>query len=496
MLRMIILVMLLAVINVAHAITEARLIRQSSSGQTALFNLGIHDGVKEGDYAVILKEIRPLDVSDLRVVPVARARNVKIYADSSVWILYKIHDHELLIKNDPFLILSESDLLRGRRMPKMGRISVVTEKDKTHDQTKAFLEDDADQLSRLKHKYQKIETLKQPKLRSDSDVQLVDVDKWKDVGDRRYRSALYRSPHKDEFVRQHQLATFEKMVGAYLLKVNDPNFNYDRFYEEQRKENYAHEFRVKTNFDTEYTAFLRRQSAKASSDAKLYRAILEQGESWSENFSDEELRRVLNEVSMLQEKDRRDLILAKPKRFAAALDYGYYLNDAQNSEDPYRRNARYAIEGEMEAIPLLNHPTFEHFTVNATVRMNRTALEISSFNSDLNEYSATLGVNWYPLYKPYAVEAAVLFLGTYIRSGFAQVISPTAGERANYTLSSMPGFRGGMKYLMRNNFGVRLMLSMESVQLDRYESSRFNALLADRTSYVEGKFSVGLAYAF
>ena len=85
MLRMTVYAILLIVIALpAWGLTEARLLNQSTSGQTVVFNLGIHDGVKSGDYAVIVKQIRSLDDRDLRLVPVAKARNVKINSDSSL----------------------------------------------------------------------------------------------------------------------------------------------------------------------------------------------------------------------------------------------------------------------------------------------------------------------------------------------------------------------------------------------------------------------------
>ena len=139
------LVLLLVTVN-AWALTGARLIGQSSSGQTALFNLGMHDGVKEGDFAVIVKEIRSLDKRDLRLIPIARARNIKISTSHSVWILYKIFDPAMLVKGQSYLVLSESQMLSGRRDPRFGRISVITDQDKIAFETQQVLSEDKDRL--------------------------------------------------------------------------------------------------------------------------------------------------------------------------------------------------------------------------------------------------------------------------------------------------------------------------------------------------------------
>lgn len=498
MLRMMGLAILLIVISLpAWCLTEARLLNQSSSGHTVLFNLGFHDGIKQGDYAVIVKQIRSLESRDLRLIPVGKAKNVKLNSDSSVWILYQIFDQELLIKGEKFLVLSESHMLSGRRPPKVGRISVVTDKKKVEKQTKYALSDDKGRLSKLKDKYQEVAPTHAQVAGSDSDAELLDLEVWKKSNGDKYRSLLYKSPHKSEFRRQLRLATFEKLVTAYLQKVNDPDFNYDRFYERQRKNEMANEFNVNTNFDSEYNKFLRQESRRSSADAKLFRSILEKGESWSADYSDEELRSVLNQVSELQEKDRRLLVVAKPTRYSWAFDYGHNLTDAQSEDDPtHRRDSRYSTEVDFEVTPFLKHETLERFTLNGTFRLNHTAFEADSFNADLDEYSFTVGANWYPWYAPYAVESPIFVLGAYIRSGWAKAVAPTVDEKANYTVLSLPGLRAGVKYFMRNNWGIRALLSMETMKIERYEASRLNAILPEETNLVETKLGLGLTHAF
>ena len=490
-------VLLVVITASAWGLSGARLLSQSGSGQTAVFNLGIHDGVTEGDYAVIVKEIRPLDGRDLRLVPVAKARNIKINTGNSVWILYKIYDRELMIKGQTYLILSESNLLQGRRDPRFGRISVITQKDKAAFEAQQILSNDKDRIAKLKDQYPEIEPMHKSEVRTDDDGTLVDVEGWRKFKDNKYRTALYKSPYQDDFRRELRLVTFEKIVTAYLKKVNEPGFSYDKFYDEQMKSQFANEFRQRSNFSTEYETFLSNQAQKAVSDAKLYRTILEKGDAWSQDFSDEELRVVMNEVSVLQEKDRRSFVVANPNRYSVYLGYGMTFNDAQTEKDAaYRRDGRYSVDLDFEGVPFLKHETLERFTLNTSFRINKTAFESEDKNAALDEMSFTAGINWYPLYSPYAVESPAIFLGTYIRSGWASVESPSANEKSNYTLLSLPGFRAGMKYNFKNNVGLRVALSMETLNLDRYEQSKFQAVLPEQAHVFEGKMNFALAYSF
>lgn len=481
----------------ALALSEARLLNQSTSGQTALFNLGTHDGLKSGEYAVIVKEIRDLNSKDLRIIPVARARNVKTNPDSSVWILYKIYDQELLIRNDKFLILSESVLLKGKRDPRMGRITVVGDKKDFSKTAQHMLNDDKNRLSRLKNKYSDGPILHEKEARSDSEVDLVDVDGWEENGNSKQRTALYKSPYAKDFQKQVRLSTFEKMVTAYLRQVNDPDFSYEKFYDEQRKNALTNEFREKTYFQTEYETFLSSKKKSTASEQKLYRSLLEKGETWSADFSDEELRGTLESVSALQEKDRREFVVSKPNRYTIFGDYGIFLTDPQTDKDRgYRRDKRFTAELELEFTPMIKHETMERFTIDFVFRSNQNAFETNGANASLDEYSVAGGINWYPLYAPYIVESPVVFIGTYIRSGFADVVAPSFREKGRYTVLTAPGFRGGMKYNFRNNLGLRIVASMETLQLERYGNTKTVTNLPDQANVVEGKMGVGLAYSF
>ncbi|HXH30204.1 MAG TPA: hypothetical protein VNJ01_05275 [Bacteriovoracaceae bacterium] len=490
--------LLAAMIPPAWGLNGSRLLSHTVSGQTLQFDLGYENGgVRIGDFGVIIKEVKDPNVRDLRLVPVGKAKNIKLNANDSVWVLYKTIDRSLLKVGEKYLLFTESALLYGKRDLRLGKITVVTDEEKAAYAAQNTLTDDKDRIAKLKETYPEAEPLHGSEARSDNDVDLVEVEAWNKVKDSKHRTSLYKSPYKSDFQRQLRLETFEKMVTAYLKKVNDPNFNYDAFYDDQMKTEFSNEFRKKSAVANEYQDFLSVQGQKASSDAKLYRAILEKGDSWSEDFSDEELRSVLREVSILQERDRRKFIVANPNPYAFHFDYGMALNDEQTDSDVgHRRGTRFAVELELEATPFVNHPTLERITLHGSFRANRNAFAAGSFNADLNELSLGVGVNWYPIYAPHVVEAPSIFIGTYMRSGWASVAAPTFGEEGNYTVLSIPGIRTGMRYNFQNDFGLRILASFEVLTLDQYESTKIVGILPQQKRLTEGKISFGLVYSF
>lgn len=475
--------------------TESRLLATSSSGRTALFNIGLQDGIKAGEFAIILKQIRDINVRDLKVVPVAKARNIKINTDSSVWILYYVYDAELLAKGDKFSFFTEGNALKGRRLPKISRLKIIANKSKVKEEVNSELNHNKDRIAKLRGNYEEITPLKGHDELSDADAELVDVSVWNKNKNNRYETSIYKSTNKKEFQKQLQLSTFEKLVSAYLKKVNEPNFNYDAFYEEQKKTEFANEVKVSSSFNTEYGDFLRSQSRKRESDARLYRSLLEKGDSWSEDFSDEEIRDILGEVSILQEKDRRKFVISNPNRYAASLDYGLFLTDSQTEKDSYRRSNRRSFEILFEGIPFLKHTTLERFSIEGGIRQSQSAFSDSNYNIATNETSFSLGLNWYPTFTPYTVEAMVLFFGIYLRRGIVDASISSQADSGKFTLTSSPGLKAGVKYNLRNNFGFRLLFNLENQNYDKFESAIVTNL--PTTKYlIESKLSIGLSYLF
>lgn len=488
--------LLMLTVAPAWALKEVRLLNQSSSGQSALFNMGTLDGVAEGDYAVIVKQIRDLNSRDLRIVPVARARNVKMTTDSSVWVLFKIFDRDLLKKGDRFLILSESEMLRGRRDPRLGKVTAVGAYGRASETAGNALRDDRGRIVKLKDKYREGRQLKDQKPVTDNDATLVDVESWGRRGNERYRTALYKGPNTKEFNRELRLATFEKLVTGYLKKVNDPDFSYDAFYAEQMRTENSNEFRKESNFETEYRSYQRAEAQRLTDTDRLRMEMLTKGESWSEDYSDEELAQNLKNISILQEKGRREYLLANPDRYSIFFDYGINVTDSQTTKDTYRRDSRLSLEGGFEFTPFLKHESLERFTLFGSVRRNQTALASGGYNADVNDLALTVGANWYPLYASYVREAPVFFIGTFLRTGQANMKAPTSSDEANYTMLSVPGFWGGMKYLLRSGLGLRIHASVETLMMDRYESSREGSVLPDSTKLAEAKMGFGLMYSF
>ncbi len=476
---------------------EVRLISQSASGQTILFNIGHLEGIKAGEFAAILKPIRnPQDI-DLRMVPVGKARCIKVGSDSSIWMVYRVFDGELLVAGDKFELLTESKVLAGRKRYSVGRTEIVGHKGEVKKNTYEALEGDRERLSKLSNKYQTDKLNHLPEDRFEDDFNVVDVTKWDSEKGIAYKSPLYRGPERAEFRKVVRIETFEKMVSAYLKRVNDPGFSYETFYAEQKKEEDAHEFRKKSTFVTEYDNFLEAKSKEKNKEAKIYQAMLARGDSWSDDFSDEELRTMLGRVGRVEENVRRYKIqewgFKHQLSFSAGL--GMYNNETKDDPDNSKGGGK-EFELGYEFFPFAKVDGWQNWTFFGSFRLNTTSFGHKTYNVESSEYSGALGVNVYPWYPPQTIDKVLPFIGVYGRFGRSKLTTLATQETGDYTLVALPGLHGGIKYQLANGVSLRVRGHIEKQQLEVIETKYLGANLPDRADLIDAKLGVGIGYAF
>ena len=99
----------------------------SSSGKTVVINSGSIDGRKISEYGVLIQKDKEANNQTI-FKTVAKLRCIKLYPTTSVWISYKTLIPSQLKGNKKLLLLSESELLEGRRKLTTSRTKLVTEK--------------------------------------------------------------------------------------------------------------------------------------------------------------------------------------------------------------------------------------------------------------------------------------------------------------------------------------------------------------------------------
>lgn len=470
---------------------------QSASGQTILFNIGHLEGIKAGEFAAILKPIRRPEEMDLRMVPVGKARCIKVNSDSSIWVVYRVFDGELLVPGDKFELLTESKMLSGRKNYSISRTEIVSDKKSIRQDTFEALEGDRERLTKMDRKYKAERELHRPEERFQDDFNIVDSSVWEKERGVAYKSPLYRGPQREEFRRVVRIETFEKLVSAYLKRVNDPEFSYETFYAEQKKEEHDQNFRKKSTFVTEYDNFLESKSKEKSKEAEIYRAMLVRGESWSDDFSDEELRTMLGRVNRVEESMRRDKVREWAFKHQLSFSTGFGMYNNETKDDPNNsKGGGQEFELGYEFFPFAKVDGWQNWTFFGSFRLNTTTFGYETYNVESSEYSGALGVNLYPWLAPQTIDKVLPFVGVYGRFGRSNLTTLATKETGRYTVVAMPGIHAGIKYQLSNGISLRVRGHIEKQQLEVIETKFLGANLPDRADLIDAKLGVGIGYAF
>ena len=474
---------------------EARLLSKSSSGKTALFNIGDLDLVRPGDFGVIMRRVADQQDNQIRVIPVAKGRVIKTGKTTSLWYLYELTDSVQLIMRDRYIVTTETMTMRGRKLLGSERLKIVSKESEIEKNLLSKKENDKDLLSKKKNDYYSYRTTHQSGEKWAKDGELIDMDAWVDIdqdGRRQFAKSLWRSPSEKDFAEQKRLETFEKMVTTYLQKINDPAFDYNRFYSEQVKDSTG-EYRMSVTTQTEYQAFLKNEREKMQQDARLYRRLLDKGQAWSEDFSDEELAQVINKVGISYEQERRENIQSTRYNWLLMGSFGLNLLDNENRVDQANSTAaKWSVEVGGEWFIAPRHDTLQKVSLVGSFRNARDGISVGDLNARIDDYSFAAGIHWHPFKNPFVVGQNIFFVGLGLRTGVMRLSTPSNGDQANYTILSLPTIQAGIKYTFKSGVGIRLSGQLENVSLEKIENNRPEATLPTRAEFIDGRINIGL----
>ena len=472
------------------------LINISSSGRTIYLDRGRFEDVGKDDFAFLVQKV-PISNDKYIYRPVAKLKVIKLFDRESTWIAYKIFYPSALVKQSKLFLLSESALLKGRRELKISRMDIVTNGDVKGDLNDLLLE--GDRIAYKNKDYKIIDSPHKKQRHFEDDIELIDINEYKSKlgDDKLYVSGIYRSPHAKEFADRRRYRTFEKIVMAYLKKYNDPTFDKAKFLS---KYDYRLNQYVSTHsaFAGAKEKYANKMANEAAKDEEFYQKLKKKGERWSEDYSDQELSRILNRMSVIREKQRRSNMISLDFSYQGYLGMGINLLNNENLNDSQTSQpSRVDVELGLEGYPFDNLRESERFMLEISMRRALDGFYGGNLNITSEEYSVAGHINWYPFNKPGTMEENILFLGLHMRFGFARLSNATFDEVGNYQVFSFPGLRGGIKYNLKNGYGVRITTAYENIVVDRLAKTtdEFGAL-PDRANYIEAKIAMSLSKFF
>lgn len=486
---------MLFIVNAHGSVLDniVRIEEMSSSGKTIYIDKGSTEGILENEFGILVKKIL-LDNDEKSTIfkPVAKIRAIKAYDHYSVWLIYKTYIPNEIVKKSELFLFSESKLLKGRTDLTYKRTKLITKEGRVQEVKDFLLE--GDELAKKNQDYKIISKAHSKEKHFDKDIDLIDIDQWEEGTDDKYfANGIYRSPYAKDFSKRKRVHTFEKMVVAFLNKYNDPNFNFNETYNlgVNNKPKSIINRSIYQSYIDQYEQFVQNKIDKEEKFLMDYR---KKGDAWSESYSDSELSEMLNNLSIVRERERRRTLVTSSFENVFYFSMGLNLLDNENLNDNETTESnKYDFELGYEHFPFKLSRKLKDFTFQYSFRRAQDAYFGGLLNVRQTEYSFAGHLNWYPYYKPTVINANILYFGIYTRFGLATASNDSTDEKGNYQLFTLPGFRTGIKYNFDNSFGLRMTASYENIRTERLVRSSDSGTLPDRTFYREGKISFGIS---
>jgi len=467
-------------------VIDAQILSLSDSQKTVLLNIGKRERVRSGDWLVLIKDTQ--DKDGLRYRLVARGRVLRSSPKRAMVMLYKVHAKDLLARGT-YQVLAESCTMNGRRDLQNDRLKLIDGAATMPATVADKREGDLDTLAIRKDAYGKIQKNHEDGWQPTRDGVLIDGDAWVEKDERgkvRYAEALWRSPLEADFARGARMETFDKMVATHLMRINDPFYSYEKFYNFQKASLEG------GPSGTVYEEFMEAESKRRDREVLMRRQLLSKGDGWSSDYSDEELGRMLESVGSLHEADRRASAQVLARSWLLGGSLGLNLLDNENRTDSANaRKAKWNMEAQAEWFPAPRHETVRRLGLWFGGRYVEDGVSIGARNARYTESGLALGFNWHPWQFPTVVGQSIVFVGAGVRNGRASLELAT-GERGSYGVFAIPMLVGGVKHNFRSGWGLRLALSVEKLQLEQTATNSVGGELPGRTDLQDGRLSLGL----
>jgi hypothetical protein len=478
----------------------AKVIQHSTSGKTIILDKGLNHFIKNKDFGVLLQKTFNKEDNRFYYKPVAKIKAVKVFNETSVWVAYKTFISKAIYKDSSLLMLSESALLNGRKLLKVDRSKIITTKNNTTKQVADYLKESPDSLGTKDNLYSSNRELHDKEVILETDAKLVDIDQWEDLAgnSRLSGKSIYKSAYNKEFSNQQRVQTFEKMVVAFLKKYNDPKFTLRKLYYGARTQGEDGGFNLDGIQGTYFSRYLDSEKKIEEKEKKVFKDLLSRGESWSDEYSDEELSELVYNIGSIKERERRETIAAHKFNYQVYTNFGTNLVNNENLQDrDNTAQSKYDFEIGWEYFFLKDIESLNRLTIEVSGRRAVDAFSIGGgFNATSIEYSLAANINWYPFHLPNVLEENIIYFSAVFRTGLSLLSLTEDNENGNYQISSFPGFKAGIKYNFTNSFGVRASFGLEDITASRIAREFDDGNLPDQISYREGKLSFGISKFF
>jgi len=497
----------------------------SSSGRSLILDRGSLEGVELGEFARFVLQQGDLENPNLSNVALGEA--IKVESNQSVWYLHEVDNKSKIKGGQRVLYARAKDILEGRRPFKtLNKVVISGEEDLLSQKMDESTEEPGMDSKFIQNEENFGVELEDGELvkREESDLEKVSFEnrdegkkKDKKLPEKYVEAArqelkevqvdLKQADKKegvDQIKEREVLNQLNSNVDQNIAKVNKQRFGLKGLYNDQKRDEQMRWLGGKSFERSTYDQVRDEKKVSEVIDPRSIKKAEQQGDFWSADMSDEQLRRYFVTSGLAKEVERRKLGLENREGNEILVRYTQGLMENHTSDDPNFQSLYGSFDISYEYHLMRTTKTLQNWSVNIGYLKGLGNYDVGGVNARAEETSYRLGLQYYFYNLPSTIRAYTWYVGSAMKMGSSNISSTSLSQEYKYQMVGFEYAQLGFKYRFYSgddydeffNIGVG-MTGQISLETTQNRSKEFLADDIDGTfSTNDLKFALGISVIF
>jgi hypothetical protein len=496
------------------AMDGAKVIDVSSSGRSIILDRGTLEGLREGQQGQIL--LPNEDIDNPNYTYVAYGKIIKVHSNYSYWYLSELNRKVLLDKGLKVVFVEMDKINQGRKKLSFMRHKIILRKGET---PLKFVKDKTlgvpREIIKKGKNYEVGNKLTNTYSPLDQDKEIYEFDIWSydkgvsyvDDYMQEVETARLDRPEKiknlSKYKEKYDKDLFNSVVDGSVRKINDYKYNLDTFYKAQKKEEDFRTIRKDISVENVFKEYHNNQKKIKWVSPTALGKIKRDGDLWSVDMNDQQLRRFFITSGVRRENERQRLALETYDTNELQIFYSTALRPYYTSDIEGFQGTNYSLGIGYEFHLRRTSRNLMRWSIDATFERTISFYTVGSVNGRFSEAIAKLGINYYFYNVPSSIYRWTWNIGIGLKRGNSEMQSLTLSKDYAYQLFGVPmsiaakyRFVSGDEEDQTAKIGWGFILKLSSEFLEISTTERIEDDILSSFNVNDIRFTVGLSSYF
>ncbi len=500
----------------ALAIGTAKVVEISSTGMSLILDRGKFEGIKLGMKGRFLRPVGDIDRPKFKYL--ATAEVIKVHSNYSYWYLKDINKSEFLDKGQNVVFVTMDETLSGRREANYKKRRVVLRKgdtplkfveEKEKGVPKELIKKDGKYEQNNQELTETYPTVDEERVITEfetwsKDKKLEYVDEYMQEVATKRETDVSEDRDLDDYKKKDDEKLFKSVVDGSVEKFNDYKYSLNTFYREQKKDEDYREIREGVMDETVYGRYQKEKEQRKWVSPQAMAKIKRDGDLWSSDMNDEQLRRFFIKSGIRRENERQRLALSEYNSNEVSFFYSTALREHFTTEDDNFQGSNYSLGVGYEFHLRRTDPNWDKHTLDLYLVRTISFYDVGGEkNGRFTEGIIKAGYNYYFINNPATIYKWMFFGGIGLMRGNALMQGIGLVKDYNYSVVGFP-MQLGFKYRFKSGdeldqisgigWGVNFKFSYEWLKLSNVDLIEDD--INGSISIIDFRFTAGLSAYF